>query len=195
MDAATFGERGGRAAVGLLLVQLVLGYEWLVSGLTKLVHDDFVSGLAAELAEIGGRAPGWYRGFLSDTVEPHASVFGYAVELGELLVGLAFVGAAVALLAGRRRLPARLARGLRLATGAAALAGLAMAVAFALANGSRFGLPLAADSFDEGVDLDTLMIGLQLAVLASAAPALRRPAPARARLPHATRLHALGGSR
>jgi len=37
--------------VGLLLIQLFLGYEWLMSGLTKIVRGGFASGLADELAE------------------------------------------------------------------------------------------------------------------------------------------------
>ena len=59
---------------------------------------------------------------------------------------------------------ARLDEGVELLT-AALLAGLVLAVNFALANGSSFGLGLAQDSFDEGIDLDTMLVGLQLALL------------------------------
>ena len=37
--------------VGFLLVQIVVGYEWLSSGMTKLVHGDFPGGLADDLHE------------------------------------------------------------------------------------------------------------------------------------------------
>jgi len=51
-------ERSSAAVVALLLVQVCIGYEWLVSGLTKLVHGDFPGGLAAELKDISSAAPG-----------------------------------------------------------------------------------------------------------------------------------------
>jgi hypothetical protein len=57
---------------------------------------------------------------------------------------------------------------------AALLAGLVLAVNFALANGSSFGLGLAQDSFDEGIDLDTMLVGLQLALLVFALAGVRR---------------------
>jgi hypothetical protein len=37
--------------VGLLLIQLLVGCEWLMSGLTKIVRGGFPSGLAAELKD------------------------------------------------------------------------------------------------------------------------------------------------
>jgi uncharacterized membrane protein YphA (DoxX/SURF4 family) len=44
--------------VGLLVVQLLVGYEWLVSGLTKAVRGGLPSGLADELSEKSQGAPG-----------------------------------------------------------------------------------------------------------------------------------------
>lgn len=159
MDGSDASERRSSAAlVALLLVQFCIGYEWLVSGLTKLVHGDFPGGLAAELRHMSSGAPGWYHSFLESAVVPHAVVFGYAIEIAELVVG-------VVLLVGLLRLPARIARRVPAATVAALVVGIVLAVDFALANGSTFGLRLAPDSFDEGVDLDTLLVGLQLALL------------------------------
>jgi len=37
--------------VGLLAVQVFLGYEWLMSGLSKVLAGDFASGLAATLTD------------------------------------------------------------------------------------------------------------------------------------------------
>jgi thiosulfate dehydrogenase [quinone] large subunit len=172
---ATSTDRSNAAALAaLLLVQLALGYEWLVSGLTKIVHGDFPRGLAGELADLHAQAPGWYRGFLTGAVEPYGRAFGYAIEVSELLAGVVLVGAALGLLFGASRLSSRVQRRLQLATGAAALVGLALLVNFELASGGKFGLALASDSFDEGVSLDTLMIGLHLALLVFAAAALPR---------------------
>ncbi len=48
---ATSGAASRFPFVGLLLVQLLVGYEWLMSGLTKVVRGGFPGGLAAELRE------------------------------------------------------------------------------------------------------------------------------------------------
>jgi thiosulfate dehydrogenase [quinone] large subunit len=170
MLAAPRISRSGAAAApaALLLVQLALGYEWLVSGLTKAVHGDFAAGLAHELK--GMPAEGWYRGFLGSVVEPHAVVVAYAIEAAELAIGATLCAAAFSLLLGR---PTRLQR----AVGLASLVAVALLVNFELANGGHFGLALGKDSFDEGVDLDTMMIGLQLVVLCFA-PGVARVSPA-----------------
>jgi thiosulfate dehydrogenase (quinone) large subunit len=155
---STSEHRSSAAVVALLLVQVCIGYEWLVSGLTKLVHGDFPGGLAKELEDMSSAAPGWYRSFLHSAVIPHAVAFGYAIEIAELVVG-------IVLLVTVLRLPAWIARHVPAVTAAALVVGLMLAVNFALANGSSFGLRLAGDSFDEGIDLDALLVGLQLALL------------------------------
>jgi thiosulfate dehydrogenase [quinone] large subunit len=151
-------ERSSAAVVALLLVQVCIGYEWLVSGLTKIAHGDFPAGLATELRDMSKAAPSWFRSFLDGVVIPHAVAFGYAIEIAELAIGILLLVAVL-------RLPARIARFRLLVTTGALVVGIILAVNFALANGSSFGLGLAADSFDEGIDLDTMLVGLQLALL------------------------------
>lgn len=148
--------RRDSTSAALLLVQLAIGYEWLVSGLTKLVHGDFPSGLGRWLAEAD--AHGWYRSLLSDVIAPHARLVGYAIESAELAVGIALVVTAAAALASVRRAP-------RIASVVPLVAGVVLSAAFELANGGSFGLRLAGDSFDEGVDLDTVLFAAQLALL------------------------------
>jgi thiosulfate dehydrogenase [quinone] large subunit len=167
METLRTYERSSAAVVALLLIQVCIGYEWLVSGLTKIVHGDFPAGLAAELEDMSKAAPAWYRGFLDGAVIPHAVAFGYAIEIAELAVGIVLLLAVL-------RLPTRIARFMPVATAAALVVGLVLAVNFALANGSSFGLGLAQDSFDEGIDLDTLLVGLQLALLVFALAGVRR---------------------
>lgn len=154
--------------ITLILVQVVLGYEWLVSGTTKIVHGDFPSGLAGAVGHMGKHAPSLYAGFLSDVVEPHAHLFGYAIEWTELLTGAVLIVTGAILLRNPYA-PAWVG----LATAGAALAGLVLAVNFELANGGGFGLRLGAESFEEGVDLDTLMVALHLALLVPAVRLLR----------------------
>lgn len=161
--------------VALVAVQVLLGYEWLASGLTKLVRGDFPGGLAGELTERSRDASGWYRGFLSSVVIPHAQAFGYAIEIAELGAGVALIAAAIALLS-RRAQRARL-----VAMTAAAVAGVVMNVNFHLANGSPLPWPIAAGSFDEAIDLDTLMAALELVLVALGVSGLAKSRPAQKR--------------
>jgi len=130
---------------------LVIGYEWLASGLT---------------------AP-WYRHFLGSVVIPHATAFGYAIELTEVLSGALLIAAAALLLVRDQRIGRRLNLWIAASTGLAALAGLVLALNFVLANRMGFS-PVAADSFDEGVSLDALLVGVQIALLGVALAALAR---------------------
>jgi hypothetical protein len=167
MGTSKPSERSGVAIGALFLVQIVIGYEWFVSGLTKLVHGDFPAGLAAELRDMSSAAPSWYRGFLDGAVLPHAVVFGYAIEVAEVAIGVVLLLVVV-------RLPARISRYVPAVNAAALLVGIGLAANFALANGSTFGLGLASDSFDEGIDLDTMLVGLQLALFVFALAGARR---------------------
>ena len=151
------------SAAGYLLIQAVIGYEWLVSGLTKIVHGDFPGGLAADLLDREKDSVAWYRHFLDSVVIPHASTFGYLIEGVELTVGIIFIASAVIQLS-RRRLTPQFRRGLSAATALAALAGLLLAINLALANSVGF-RPIAPDSFDEGIGLDALLVCLQAVVL------------------------------
>ena len=165
------------AGVGILLFQIVVGYEWLSSGATKLVHGDFPAGLADDLRERATQSSPWYRHFLDAVVIPHASVWGRLIELGELAVGLTLIVTAIVWLARPSASP-RTTRRLAAASAAAAFGGLMLAVNLALANGYGVG-PIGPDSFDEGISLDVLLIGMQTILLGVGLRTLagaRRPA-------------------
>ncbi len=151
--------------VGLLLVQLLVGYEWLMSGLTKIVRGGFPGGLAAELREKSEGASGWYKSFLDGSVIPHASTFGYLIEIGELIVGLALVAAALVWLLRWDRLPNSGRLTVLVATALASLAAVFMAVNFHLASGAPHPWLIPKDGFDEGIDLDSLLPAVQLVLV------------------------------
>src|SRR4051794_6691461 len=181
--------------MALLLIQLVVGYEWLVSAPPKLLLGDvpathrvvgperlvaaltnpargaFPAGLAAQLGEMSKDSPGWYRSFVTSAVLPRADAFGYAIEITELLVGIVLIGTALVFLA-RPTLDPPLAA--IVAAFVASAAALLMVANFELMNGAQFGLSLGKDTFDEGVDLDTLMTGLELALVLFWGIALRQ---------------------
>jgi hypothetical protein len=167
---STTGTRNAGTTT-LLLIQVVIGYEWLVSALTKLIRGDFPAGLAAQLGDMSKDSPGWYRGLLTGVVLPHAEAFGYAIEIAELLAGVVLVAIAALLLA---RPALVLPRAAVVAALLASAAALLMVANFELANGAGFGLSLGKDTFDEGVDLDTLLTGLQLALVLFWGAALRQ---------------------
>src|SRR6266567_3907261 len=76
MDAQVQGTGASRIPlVGLLLVQLFVGYEWFMSGLTKIVRGGFAGGLAKELGDKSSGAAHWYKSFLDGAIIPHATVF------------------------------------------------------------------------------------------------------------------------
>lgn len=54
--------------IGLLVVAMVIGYEWSISGLDTFVRGDFPAGLADELLKKSDGTSGWYGSFLTSAV-------------------------------------------------------------------------------------------------------------------------------
>jgi len=78
--------------IGLCLVHLVLAYEWLVSGINKLLNPNFTVQLASTLHQnMNGNPYSWYASFLRQIVLPHASLFGVPTELGQVAIGITLV--------------------------------------------------------------------------------------------------------
>jgi uncharacterized membrane protein YphA (DoxX/SURF4 family) len=182
----------GPHAVALAGLQLLLGYEWLASGVDKLLYATFPTAGGALLRGPlqGGRLPALFAAFLRTMVLPHSVAFGYLIEWGETLAGLALIaGGLVTLLApvARRWLASEAARWLTrgqratewLAAGAALGAGM-MGLTFYLLDGapSQWFMPSVAF----GGALDTgLMLAVGSAVLladAAAGGLFRRGHPA-----------------
>ncbi len=166
MDAQAQSTGASRIPlIGLLLVQLFVGYEWFMSGLTKIVRGGFPGGLAKDLTEKSAGAAHWYKSFLDGSIIPNATAFGYLIEIGELLVGAALIAAALVWLLRWQQLP----QGGRLAvlatTVLASLGSIFMAVNFHLANGAPHPWLIPKDGFDESVDLDTLLPMIQLVLI------------------------------
>ncbi len=152
--------------IGLLALEMIVGYEWLVSGLTKLVRGDFPSGLAGELSDKLPDLPAWYAGFLSSVVIPNAKSFAYVIELAELLAGVALIVGPLIWLCFWRRISGPLRRAILIGMIVAAIGGIFMAVNFHVANGGTHPWLLPSDSFDEGVDLDALLTAISVVIAA-----------------------------
>ena len=160
---------GGLAFITLMVIQIFIGYEWLMSGLTKVVRGGFPSGLEEELTEKSEGVSGWYKDFLDGTVIPNSELFGVLILIGELIVGIALIAAAIVWIARREALSERARMAVLGTIFLAAVAATFMNVAFHLANGSAHPWLIPEEGFDEGVDLDSLLPLIQIALAVFAA--------------------------
>jgi thiosulfate dehydrogenase [quinone] large subunit len=87
--------RATNTNVALAGLQLVIGYQWLVSGIDKVLLGVFPSQIGPLLVgQIGsGKLPIYFAALLQTFVVPSAPVFGYAIMLGETLAGLGLIAA------------------------------------------------------------------------------------------------------
>ena len=86
-------NRGAMAVIAL--VQAVVGFEWVKAGWEKVSDPQFVSGMAGSLGFFASKNPtGWYKSLLTGTGIPNATVLGWLVAYGELLIGIALLLAA-----------------------------------------------------------------------------------------------------
>jgi thiosulfate dehydrogenase (quinone) large subunit len=154
--------------VGFLLIQIAVGYEWLVSGLAKILNGGFPTGLAAEMKDRSVNAVAWYARFLDRVVIPHGVLFGYLVEWGELLVGIAMISTAVLWLWRWRRLSSTWRYVVLIAIIASSAAAIVMNINFHLANGASHPWLIPKSVFDEGVDFDSVLPIIEALIIAVA---------------------------
>lgn len=81
--------------IALAGLQLLIGYEWLVSGVDKMLLGTFPSAMGDLLTAAinGGRLPGFFAALLQALVVPQAALFGVLIEWGEMLAGLGLLAA------------------------------------------------------------------------------------------------------
>ena len=151
-------------SVGLLIVQIIVGWEWLISGLTKIFRGGFPSGLAANLKDSSTDAWGWYRDFLRSVIIPHAKPFGYLIEISELAVGVILIVAALQWLFRWQSMHRQARTRMLLGTVAACGAAIFMNINFYLVSGKPPPFFLAKDAFDEGVGLDAVLPSLEFVI-------------------------------
>ena len=152
--------------MGLLVVEMIIGYEWFISGLVKFVRGGFPAGLADELLESSTGTAGWYASFLKGAVIPSAEAFGYAIETSELLAGVALIAGPLIWLLAWDRISDRTRSAVLFFTAAAAIGGIFLAVNLHFANGASHPWLLPGDGFDEGIDLDSVLPAIQIVIAA-----------------------------
>lgn len=90
--------RENKIAAGILLVvRLVLGYNWMTAGWHKLADgfdaSGFLKGAVANPVKgpDGNLVYGWYVNFLENFALPNVDIFNTIVPLGEFLIGLGLI--------------------------------------------------------------------------------------------------------
>jgi uncharacterized membrane protein YphA (DoxX/SURF4 family) len=81
-----------RYGLWLALIRIVAGLFWFTHGLAKVSTPAFVNRqMPQNVGRGAGAIGGFYHQFLVGTVLPHAHVFAYLAEWGELLVGVSLL--------------------------------------------------------------------------------------------------------
>jgi uncharacterized membrane protein YphA (DoxX/SURF4 family) len=154
-----------RLALWIWVTQAFLGYEWLISGLNKLLNARFNAQLLAVLQQSAqGGSYGWYASFIRQVVLPNHTVVGVMTELGEASIGVVLLLASgIALL-----LPDMpLARYVRLAAAAALLGSIFLALNYFFQSNVPLPWINTNNSLNEGVDI-TILIALVSTALVAA---------------------------
>ncbi len=164
-----------RVPLWLGVVQAILGYEWLISGLNKLLAPRFDAHLAALLRHSTQGSPyPWYAAFLQRVVLPHHALVAPLDQWGETAIGVVLLLSAVLWLVQPRD---------RRTVQVAGMAALALLGA-ALLNVNYFlqgAAPLPwinpGNAYNPGVDIDVVLPLIALALLVANVGAARRRAP------------------
>lgn len=167
-------DRRGAGTAGLLVVAMVVGYEWFVSGLTKFVRGGFPAGLAEELLAKSQGTIAWYAAFVRRAVIPNAVVFGYFIETSELLAGIALITGPIVWLVARERISDRIRILVLVIIALAAIGGVFLAINLHLANGASHPWLIPGDAFDEGIDLDSVLPAIQIVIATVSLTLLRQ---------------------
>ena len=157
-------EKPTLAMKGFLAMAMVIGYEWFISGLVKFVRGNFPSGLGEELLKKAPDMAAWYGGFITSAVIPNGVLAGYAIEIAELLAGIALIGGPLMWLFAWSRLSDRVRSLVLLAMAVAAIGGTFLAINLHLANAGSHPWLLPLDPNDEGIDLDSVLPAVQLVI-------------------------------
>ncbi len=157
-----FASGAQRLGKGFFVLQIALGYEWLMSGLSKVMTGDFPTKLGGVLHGQAQNQSGPFRSFLDSVVIPNGSLFGWLTMLGELSVGVVLIVVPIVALV---RWTGLSVRGQAVAVALIGLAGLGaavMSVNYHMLTGAVAPWTISPDAFAPGVDVDSILAILEL---------------------------------
>ena len=158
--------------MGLIGMQVILAYEWLVSALDKLGNAHFGDQLESVLQQSSHNGPyGWYSSLLRQFVLPYHAIFAPLTQATELAIGLTLaLSAALWLFQPTHRLTVY---GTWAST-AALLGSIFLSINYFFQTGYPIPWINPNNSFVPGVDINTLVALLSLLLLMANARLLYR---------------------
>lgn len=156
----------GLSMIALQIVTIIVGYEWFISGITKVVRGGFPAGLAGELAGKSEGVPAWYISLMQNAFIPNAEVFGYVIEVAEVLAGVALIAGPLIWIFAWDRVSDLLRKAILFFTALSAIGTTFLAINLHLANGGSHPWLIPGNAFDEGIDLDSILPAIQIVVAA-----------------------------
>lgn len=139
------------------VIMIILSYEWVVSGLNKVLSSRFITGLHEHLSGSVSTSYPFYAQLIRVVVLPHSMMWAVIVECGELCVGLSFLILAIYMLIGRW---GRRVSFVGVLTGFLAAF---MSINFFLYQGGSYAFNLL-DPFNEGISIDLIMALIQVTI-------------------------------
>jgi uncharacterized membrane protein YphA (DoxX/SURF4 family) len=165
-------------SVGLLLIQLLTGYLWLASGLTKIFKDgevyvggkkqfadfNFVDGFKPFMRDslVLFEQPVFFTNFIKDVVIKNDRLFAYATIVVEVAVGILLIVAALLWLFAWQRLSHAVRVAVLLATIVASLVATGLNLQLWLLYGADIPIAIGEDPFGEAFGLDLYLPVVQI---------------------------------
>ena len=86
-------------SIFIVLVRFIIGIEWFMAGLDKIISGDFVTNISGTLFYFanGPNPPTtfnpntWYVNLINNVFVPNSTVFGYLVMIGEFTLGIVLI--------------------------------------------------------------------------------------------------------
>lgn len=162
----TDSQSGRLATWGLAIVEVIIGYEWLLSALNKMLSPQYRPGFVDALQQMStaNNPNGWWVSYVHQQVFPWAGQWATIVEVGELLVALGFFAGAI-LWVSKGFPSSNWAITLNIGVIVAIVGGVLMTASYYLMAGHTLPWLNPADPFDEGLSLDGLLTGIGLGLL------------------------------
>lgn len=158
--------------VAVCLVQIALAYEWLVSGVNKVASPYFATGLKLVLQQhvYNDERHTPYSAFLQRFIIPNAEGYAHLITWTEVMVGVVLLGSAVLWMA---RPAGRLTAYAACAACVYLVAAIVMNLNYYLVDDEAAAWINPLHAFNEGVQLDAMLLLFSLVLLGANVAALR----------------------